>query len=502
MKMMEQYMITLSPLKEPEGLRLIHNEANRLGLSLFKKEKDSELLSLYKTTGGTPLAIKWAMGQTKQKGQSLKTVLKALQDASSSVFDNIFANSWLLLTPDSRKLLTIMPFFATSASKDSLEAVSDLHGLSFDNAISQLVEMSLLDALYDDRLTQQRYGIHPLTRTFVGEKIKSKTEFNAQRNLVDFYLRFAEQYGVQWGVGGGTTYTAAFNKKYSDPSHDERIAYLEAEIPNILDVIKRCWEHQLLKEGLEIFLYICDILIIYNYWSDVLDFSEKAIVQAKEIGDEVLAARLRISPIARIYRYQGLDNLAKKQVEQAELEFKHSKERKDIDIANVNYYLGCIAQAQGETEIAQKHLERALVIMKELGEERHSCFMMAHLAEVAVQKRELIVAHSILESALIFARQHNDNEVLSYLLRVFSRVVNGQNDPKAAKEFLREAILLTNIGRDKALMQLELAQIQAVTGEKPDKTELLNAQAVFKKLDMESKFQEVQVLLVECNYSG
>jgi hypothetical protein len=80
------------------------------------------------------------VGQIKQRGQSLDTVLAALHEARGSIFDAIFARSWDLLSATARQVLVVMPLFATSASREGIEAASDVHHFALDEALGQLVE--------------------------------------------------------------------------------------------------------------------------------------------------------------------------------------------------------------------------------------------------------------------------------------------------------------------------------------------------------------------------
>jgi hypothetical protein len=70
-KLRQVWSISLRGLTESEALALIRNEGRRLELAALERAEDRVLLHLYRATGGAPLAIKWAVGQIKQRGQSL-----------------------------------------------------------------------------------------------------------------------------------------------------------------------------------------------------------------------------------------------------------------------------------------------------------------------------------------------------------------------------------------------------------------------------------------------
>jgi len=175
-KLSNAWTIPLKGLEQAEALALIRSEGHGLGLVSIEEADDRTLLRLYEATGGAPLALKWAVGQIKQRGQTLDSVLAAIHEAKGPIFDEIFSRSWALLSSDARWVLKVMPLFASSASKAAIEAASDVHHFNLDEALGQLVEISLLDTTGELNSAQQRYSIHPLTRTYVIERIHELAE--------------------------------------------------------------------------------------------------------------------------------------------------------------------------------------------------------------------------------------------------------------------------------------------------------------------------------------
>jgi hypothetical protein len=120
-KLRQAAAVSLRGLEEGEALLLIRSEGRRLGLAAVEETEDRVLLQLYAATGGAPLALKWAVGQIKQQGQSLDVVLAALYEArGESVFEYMFARAWSLLTEEARRVLLVMPIFASSASRAAI----------------------------------------------------------------------------------------------------------------------------------------------------------------------------------------------------------------------------------------------------------------------------------------------------------------------------------------------------------------------------------------------
>ncbi len=167
------WVVSLAGLAEGESLELIRREGRRLQLQSVEQADATILGRLHDATGGAPQAIIWAVAQIKQRGRPLDQVVRELPRARAPFFDDIFAGFWSLLSPEAGQVLMTMPLFVTSATRADLEATADLHDDALDAAIGQLVETSLLNARGELDALQLRYTVHPLTRAYVLDRIRS-----------------------------------------------------------------------------------------------------------------------------------------------------------------------------------------------------------------------------------------------------------------------------------------------------------------------------------------
>lgn len=92
------WVVTVPELTEVQALRLVRSEGRRLGLAAVEKASEQDLQHLCQATGYAPLAIKWAVGQMRFRGQSLGGVLAAFSEARADILDQLFARSWELLS--------------------------------------------------------------------------------------------------------------------------------------------------------------------------------------------------------------------------------------------------------------------------------------------------------------------------------------------------------------------------------------------------------------------
>jgi tetratricopeptide (TPR) repeat protein len=275
-KLRRGWAISLKGLAELEALALIRTVGKRLGLMALEQGDDGTLLHLYEATGGAPLAIKWAVGQIKQRGQSLNTVLAALHDARGDIFDNVFVRSWSLLPTDARQVLIVMPLFVTSASREAIEAASDMHHFALDEALGQLVEMSLVDATDELDLALRRYSIHPLARAFATAKVHGEAETRAFERILAYYQRFV---------------TPAKKLQVDVPYWDYLLfdrewgQRLDLEWNNLHSVIRRALDEGRDAAALGLFLPIVHFLNVWGRWDDRLRLSREMCQVGSRLGD-------------------------------------------------------------------------------------------------------------------------------------------------------------------------------------------------------------------------
>ncbi|MBN1139586.1 MAG: hypothetical protein JXM73_23620 [Anaerolineae bacterium] len=275
----EARMFTLTGLDELEALTLMRSEGRRLGLEGVEHAEKDQLLRLYQSTSGAPLSIKWAVGQIKQKRQSLTTVLSTLREAKESIFDNVFTSSWRLLSGDARKALLIMSLFATAASRQALQAVSDLPISVLDRAIEQLVDMSLIETTAALERKRRCYNLHPLTRAYCIQMRESELEQpfigQAFERMLGYYRRLImPPQEVKVGIpywDGLRNYAANAN--------------LLEERDNLVFVIRELLEEGRSVEALEMFLPLVHCLGAWGLWDERLEISHRLADAAQTIGD-------------------------------------------------------------------------------------------------------------------------------------------------------------------------------------------------------------------------
>lgn len=165
-------------LEETRELLRIETEAKNV--EVLRHADDRTVKALHEATGGIPLAIKWVVGWVAI-GTPIERVLKRLKEADSPLLEFCFRETYNnVLTENARALLSIMPIFPEPPSRPQLSAASRLVGDALDDAIAQLVTLSLLNERSredDDGTVKTVYGILPLTLSF------AQAELSKQRGL-------------------------------------------------------------------------------------------------------------------------------------------------------------------------------------------------------------------------------------------------------------------------------------------------------------------------------
>ncbi len=298
----EAWMISLEDLKEAEALALIRSEGQRLGLPALERADDRALLPLYRSTQGAPLAIKWAVGQIRQRGQSLDSVLVALRKARADIFESIFAHSWELLSADARRVIAVMPLFAGSASRTAIEAVSDVHNSLLDDALGQLVGMSLVDVTDELEMERRRYSIHPLTRAYAGQAGEAEHTAQFVQDAFERMLTYYRQLVAPPAeLRVGVPYWDGL-RNYAN------IQSLEQEWPNLSHLIRRALDTGRDAVALDMFLPVVHLLNALGQWDERLELGLEVCQAANRLGDSS-EAWLWIDAVGWIYlqRRQFMD---------------------------------------------------------------------------------------------------------------------------------------------------------------------------------------------------
>ncbi len=476
-------MLSLKRLTESEGLALIRKQGTRLGVTSVEQAEDKMLLRLYEATGGAPLAIKWAVGQIRRRGQSLDKVLAALQNARGDVFEAMFARSWLLLSDAARNILMLLSIFPAATSWEAIGAVSGMNPSTVDEALGHLVEMSLVDSsLVDSSYASNEvwYSVHPLTRAFVRAQLQGMPELSERfhRRAVEYYIGFARQYG------GSRINWHAYGK-------------IEPELANILGMANWCYERasaQKCKELhgrnlIDLGWALRNFFWTRCYWHEGVDFFEKVIDVSERLGDLKsigwraydagwLSTRFNIGKASEL-------------AEQSLRTFEEMDYRRGKGFAW--HLLGGVARGMAEYDEAAEYLNKAMEALKEKPND---------LVVVWLSYGLLAHRRGNLKEAEHYLRQVVESGDVAYEARVWPAlglVYLEQHDLSQARDCFEKGLRVANkVGRKDAIAycHYSLARMSEYQGNYKQALRLAESAAdAFERLDFKRECEEAQALV-------
>lgn len=437
--------IPLRGLADAEALELIHRHARRLRLPTVAEAKDEALKLLVDVTGGNPYAIVTALGYLKGGSLALDSLVNALYRAGpdmDKIFNYIFNRAWEILSQDARHLLMVMPFFVESASKAALGAAAEVEGYYLDTAISQLVEMSLLevnDALAED---QRRYSVHPLTLAFAGAKLREALEWEreAREQWKQYFFNFVAYHVVReepkeryWNSLG--------------------LTLIDPEWPNLLNVL--AWaaqnkEHQTLIELMMLLVHYMDRLALY---AERILYARKAAEAANKLGQKMDEALFRIDALGWTLIEQGYFADAEQEITKGlriiEDFGTESADTNDL-IALAYAFLARVYLMQEDIVKASELIDKAMLIECRLMIQRR---VTVTAGELAYRKQDYQAAITLYKDAIRLEQQYDgEGEEIQHQLLGFAYLAQGEL-AQAEAEFEELSDLKQQTGTIEAIYQ-------------------------------------------------
>jgi tetratricopeptide (TPR) repeat protein len=293
----EGQIIRLQGLSFEESNALLDWEARQKHIHLTQ-DQSKYLIDL---TGGLPLALLWVQGQIAVLGYSVTQVLDKLSlDADIPILQYCFNHSWNLLTQaDAKKLLFVLALQPDAVSRTAMKEIAGIEDNDmFENAISELLQLSLIEYEHDN----DYFSILPLTRRFIRSQFLSNRKFikQAEMKTAQYYVNLLAQ-------------RSSFKEWRS---YDE----LLLDRNNILSVAQWCYksvEKKQTKTGaltkqtssiaemlVQIGTTFGSVLWQRAYWYDRMTLAHASLNAAKLIPDWKSVSTFARN-IAWIYFYQG-----------------------------------------------------------------------------------------------------------------------------------------------------------------------------------------------------
>ena len=465
--------ISLRGLNETEALTLIRDEGQRLGLSAVIQANDQILLPLHQATDGMPLAIRWAVGQIKQKGQTLDSVLDYLRKARGNIFEGTFARSWSLLTPQARQVLMIMPLFVAPTDRAAIETVSDIKGVALDAALGQAVEMWLIEATEEIMSLYRRYSTHPLVRAYATKKLgeqESTWQEAANKRIIEHFLQFAR---------------TLINDVWGQAINKDSWALADEQFPNILLAIRKSYTKYPTKSA-EFAQIMLSYLTRRGYWDEALELGinvhQASLLMIHNAQDELIQrqcsleiGRRLVWPISWVYRHRYQLDAAEESLEEAEKIFTQLGDEKEL--ARVWKYRGRTYQEKyhvnsdpAQLVLADQYFFKALDYYQKAGNKQANvAHTLLSLGRIAQDRQQYDKALEYVLRSLEISQEDDFIEVQGSTLITLGeiRFVQG-NMMEARQHFIKALQIMDDVARSDATAsaRIGLAQVEEASNNK------------------------------------
>lgn len=162
----------VAQLSADAALALVRTEAATTNLPAVLAASDADLLPIYATVGGNPLALRLVVGQLHI--YELNEILTDLQEARGETAENlytfIYRRLWDRLSEPARNALIAMILVSDQGDTlQELQATCGLPPAALRGALTELVTLNLVESR--GGLLERRYTIHALTRTFLHKQV-------------------------------------------------------------------------------------------------------------------------------------------------------------------------------------------------------------------------------------------------------------------------------------------------------------------------------------------
>ncbi|MDR2145423.1 MAG: tetratricopeptide repeat protein [Tannerella sp.] len=259
--------VKIGKLSKADGSKIILNELKEKGLQHLVNKNAIEVI--YDFSNGLPLAIKFAIGQIKN-GRTIESMRTDIDSGRLALLNEMFTTSWNMIDNPHKEIFKAMLFFVTpTISSKVLLAATNLTPSEFSDALTKLVDLSLINTnqgLSDDKTF---FSMHPWTIRFSKNALSysDHDETVTALNLGKYYVEFCQE---------------RYKKKKVE-DYDE----LEHELPNMIKTIGLIDKNGGDKEVVINFAKFINVFLwSRGFWQHRIDVCEMAFNAAKELANQ------------------------------------------------------------------------------------------------------------------------------------------------------------------------------------------------------------------------
>ena len=458
-KFKEAHLVFLNGLSTKESIELIHSTGRKFQMPEIHQLDSEVLLELAKATGGSPLGIKWALGQIRHKGETLDGIISFLNEAKGDLFENLFLKSWELLTPNSRELIKVISLFEISAPRKYLEGKFLNQSFNLENSLEQLIRLSLVDANGNISIESTKYKIHPLTKSYIHSKINPNEKIKGFEGIINHYKSFVSE----------NLEISADNFEKIEIEFDNILSFIDwsitenkfAGIELLYSLRWYFWEKgywqirnkyfsnaykQTIKSGNKLGIrLICGMILVY-FRQNNLDECEYwlTIIKKYNFSELLEEERSEILSLEGLIAKHNLDfDLAEQKLNES-LNLLPEKDELVIERLRLYTYLGELFREKRQLDKAKYWFLKTLEAAKIYDISSAICWSYHNLGEIELMNNKFSQAERLLILSLEIAnnvgRSHTKGSCYLSLGELFEK----KNNKKQAKNYYEKALLIFN----------------------------------------------------------
>ncbi len=431
--------VRLEQLEWNAARQIMAEEARRdAGLArALEQAGESNWQTLHDAAGGSPLALRWALGLMRQRHLSLERAVDLLRgQQADDLLQFMYREARSDMAENDWQVLGALSLFAAPASFEALAATTGLSRVALDAATERLSAYALVDVGGPDG----PYSLHPLTRRMAADELANQPERCA--NLRHAFARYWVDYAQKYGGEGKDAYQT-FDK-------------LQAEWPNLEAAAGELWTLTGLPGALkdaesakmlnDMAVALRNFLWSRGYWDEHVRLSEQAYAAAiaREAQQD---AGWAAYDVAWIHYNRAETDLAATWAKRCATAWERGGTRRDRAFAA--RMRGLIARQRKDTTEAERLYTEALAAYRDLGEEDDQAVVLNDLGGVAQARKDYARAEGYYRAALAIDEKLGKKEYQATRLGNLGQLALDRNRPAEARPlFERSLALAREVGRE------------------------------------------------------
>jgi tetratricopeptide (TPR) repeat protein len=399
---------------------------------------------LYEAAGGNPLALDWTLGQVALKGCSISVALERLRNAANSpdLYGFLFADAARSLFENERTVLSALAVFMTPATAPALADATGLVLNEIQISLEKLVTISLANDL-----DGERYGLHPLTRTYIRAAVGGNDSVGnvspginfdpaTPRKVLRYWVDYAQKYG-----GEGKDAYKTHDKLEAEWQNLEGVATTLRDMAGIAGTLK---DQEAAKMLIDLETALRKFLWFRGYWDERIRLGEWRYQAGKALG-QWSDAGWGAYDVAFIHYFRAETERAATwaALMTEAMEWGGSRRYQAVAI----HMQGLIAKQRQDWKEAERLCQEVLASYRELGEEEDEAIALNNLGGVMRSQKNYDRAESCFKQALVIGERLGDKERQAISCASLGLLALDRNAPTEARPWYeRELALAQEVG--------------------------------------------------------